>query len=53
MITLNRPENMNALSSELLEELNLTFDRIAVDAEISGVIKLETQTDRRSFRRPF
>ena len=38
VITLNRPESMNALSDELLDELNLAFERIAGDTEIAAVI---------------
>jgi enoyl-CoA hydratase/carnithine racemase len=38
VITLNRPEKLNALSSELVETLHITLDRIAVDNDCRVVI---------------
>lgn len=38
VITLHRPQNLNALNNELSQELNLVFDEIAEDAQISAVI---------------
>lgn len=38
VITINRPKAMNALSDELLTELNQAFDRIENECEIKGAI---------------
>ena len=37
-ITLNRPDKLNALSQDVLEQLNSTFTQVYTDLEIKGVI---------------
>ena len=38
LITLNRPEQMNALSAELREELHQAFDEAAVDPAVRAIL---------------
>lgn len=38
IITLNRPESMNAINRELISDLDQLFDEIALDDEVSAVI---------------
>jgi enoyl-CoA hydratase/carnithine racemase len=38
LITLNRPEQMNALSAELRDELHQAFDEAAVDPEVRAIV---------------
>jgi enoyl-CoA hydratase len=38
VVTLNRPESLNALSTQLKEELSVAFDEMAQDAEVKGVL---------------
>ena len=47
IVTINRPEALNAFTSDLLRELVSTFDRIAEDASIRAVIL--TGAGERSF----
>ncbi len=37
-ITINRPESLNALNSETLEELKLIFNQLINDASVKGII---------------
>ena len=38
LITLNRPEQMNALSAELRDELHQAFDEAAADPEVRAIV---------------
>lgn len=38
IITLNRPKSLNSVNTKLMEELNLAFDEIAKDDNVSAVI---------------
>jgi enoyl-CoA hydratase len=38
VVTLNRPESLNALSIQLKQELSMAFDEMAQDQEIKGVL---------------
>src|SRR2546426_12429205 len=38
LITLDRPEQMNALSAELREELHQAFDEAAADPEVRAIV---------------
>jgi enoyl-CoA hydratase len=38
LVTLNRPDKLNAMTSELVESLHKTLDAIAVDAEVRVVV---------------
>lgn len=47
IVRLNRPERMNALSAEMLDELSLLFERVGVDEDVRAVIL--TGTGHRAF----